>query len=181
MIVTLYLLALAGANVATAQLEPIMVSFMGQTVAITAGTFFIGALFFLRDAVQARYGIRTAYIAIAAALAINLVLSLHYENLAWITAASAAALLVSELADTVAYSRYQGAFGPRILISGAISTPIDSAIFVVIGLSPLTTGIIPWAAVPATIILQSLIKFAMQALVALPMWRVNVQRLAKVA
>lgn len=179
MIVILYLLALAGANVATAELTPLFVDFMGQTVAVTAGTFFIGALFFLRDAVQARYGLRTAYAAIAGALAVNVVLSFHYDNLAWITAASAAALLISEVADTVAYTRFDGAFGPRIMLSGAVSTPLDSIVFVVLGLSPLTTGIIPWSAVLATIVLQFLIKFAMQVLVAVPLWRVSVQKIAK--
>lgn len=179
MIVVLYLLALAGANIATAELTPIFVDFMGQTVAITAGTFFIGALFFLRDAVQARYGIRTAYVAIAGALAINVLLSFHYDDLAWITAASAIALLISEAADTVAYTRFDGAFGPRVAISGAISTPLDSIVFVVFGLSPLTTGIIPWSAVVATILLQFLIKFGMQLLVALPLWRVSVQKISE--
>jgi uncharacterized PurR-regulated membrane protein YhhQ (DUF165 family) len=177
-IVFLYLLALAGANIATAQLAPMFVDFMGQTVAITAGTFFIGALFFLRDIVQARHGIKVAYAAICGALAINVLLSLHYQDLAWITAASAAALFISEVADTIAYTRFDGAFGPRILVSGAISTPIDSAVFVVLGLSPLTTGIIPWSAVVATIVLQFLIKFAMQLVVAMPLWRVSVQRVA---
>lgn len=180
MIVVLYLLALAGANVATAELTPIFVDFMGQTVAITAGTFFIGALFFLRDAVQARYGLKAAYGAIIGALSINVLLSLHYQDLAWITAASAAALFISEVADTVVYSRFHGAFGPRILASGTVSTPLDSIVFVVLGLSPLTSGIIPWSAVTATIALQFLVKFGMQLAVALPMWRVSVQKLARV-
>lgn len=179
MTIILYLLALAGANVSTAELNPIFVDFLGQTVAITAGTFFIGALFFLRDTVQARHGVKAAYTTIFVALGLNLLLSFHYDDLLWITAASAAALLISEVSDTIVYSRYDGDFGPRILASGAVSTPLDSIVFVVLGLSPLTTGIIPWSAVLATIILQAIIKFGMQLVVALPLWRASVQKIAE--
>jgi queuosine precursor transporter len=171
--ILLYLLVLAGANVATAELTPIFTTFMGQTVAITAGTFFIGALFFLRDLVQRKHGVKTAYVVIGVALLLNLALSFYYDDLFWITVASAAALTISEVADTLVYSRFDGDLGPRVLASGAVSTPLDSIVFVVIGLSPLTTGIIPWEAVLATIVLQWLIKFGMQVVVALPLWRVR--------
>jgi len=171
MTILFYLAALAAANFATANWTPIFTDFMGQTVAITYGAFFIGALFFLRDAVQVRHGVKAAYYAIGAALAINVAMSFFYGDLAWITAASAAALLVSEVADTVAFTRFRGALGPRILFSGLISTPLDSTVFVILGLSPLTTGIVPWAAVVPTIVLQTAIKLTMQAVVAAPLWR----------
>lgn len=175
MTILLYLLALAGANIATANYAPILVDFLGTTVAITYGTFFIGALFFLRDLVQIRHGVRAAYLTIAAALVLNLMLSFHYGDLFWITVASAAALAISETADTVAFTWFDGRLGPRVVFSGAFSTPLDSAVFVVLGLSPLTTGIIPWSAVVATITLQTLIKFGMQMVIALPVWRVRVE------
>lgn len=173
MTILLYLLALAGANVATAELTPIFTTFLGEPVVITAGTFFIGALFFLRDAVQIKHGVKAAYAAIGAALLLNLALSMHYDDLFWITVASGLALLVSEVSDTVVFTRYHGRIGPRILASGAVSTPLDSILFVVVGLSPLTTGIVPWEAVFATILLQSLLKFGMQVLAAIPVWRLR--------
>lgn len=171
MIVALYIAAIAAANVLTATLAPLLWHVDGQLVAIPIGTFAIGLTFFLRDFVQLRHGIRVAYAAIVAALLVNLALSLHYGDLLAITLASAAAFAVSESADTLVYSRVDGRLGPRILISGLVSCPLDSAIFVVFGLSPLTTGIIPWSAVALTIVVQVLIKVALQLVAAAPAWK----------
>lgn len=168
-----YVVATAGANIATANLTPIFTTFLGEPVVITAGTFFIGATFFLRDAVQVTSGLRAVYVAIAAALAINVGFSLHYGDLLAITLGSAAALLVSETADTIIFTRVDGKLGPRVLLSGLISVPLDSIVFVLIGLSPLTTGIVPWVAVVPTIVLQCLIKVAMQVVAATPVWRAS--------
>ena len=163
-----YVAATAGANIATANLTPIFTTFLGEPVVITAGTFFIGATFFLRDAVQVTSGRHIAYAAIAVALGVNLVLSLTYGDLLWITFASALALAVSELVDTAIFTRFGHRVGTRVLLSGAASVPTDSALFVLLGLSPLTTNIVPWAAVIPTILLQALIKFALQLVVAIP-------------
>ena len=170
----LYLAATAAANIATANLTPIFTTFLGQPVAITAGTFFIGITFFLRDGVQMSGGIRRAYIAILIALLIDLALSVHYGDLFAITVASGAALFCSELTDTAMFTAFRHRFGARVLASGAAAVPLDSVVFVLLGLSPLTTGIIPWAAVLPTILLQSLLKFGIQTLAALPAWRVRV-------
>jgi hypothetical protein len=37
-------------------------------------------------------------------------------------------------------------------------------LFVVLGLSPLTTGFVPWAAIPGAIVGQYIVKTAMQAI-----------------
>lgn len=171
MLIVAYVAAIAAANVLTAQFAPLLWHVDGQIVAIPIGTFAIGLTFWLRDFVQARYGLRIAYMAIAGALAVNLALSIHYHDLLAITLASAGAFAVSESVDTLVYSRVGGRMGPRILISGLVSCPLDSAIFVVFGLSPLTTGIIPWSAVALTIVAQVVIKLALQALAAVPAWR----------
>lgn len=173
MIVALYIAAIAAANVLTAQLDPLLWHINNQTVAIPIGTFAIGLTFFLRDFVQVRHGIKVAYAAIIAALLVNLALSLHYGDLLAITLASAGAFVVSETADTIVYSRVDGRLGPRIVLSGLVSCPLDSAIFVIVGLSPLTTGIIPWSAVVLTIVVQVLIKVGLQLVAAVPAWRLE--------
>ena len=172
MTIALYIAAIALANVLTAELAPILWHVDDQVVAITAGTFAIGATFFLRDLVQRAYGLRAAYLAIAAALAVNLALSLAYDDLLEITLASAAAFAVSELCDTGIYTAVRGHLGKRILWSGLVSCPLDSAIFVVFGLSPLTTGIIGWDAVFLTILVQAAIKVSLQLVAAVPAWKV---------
>lgn len=169
-IFAIYAAVTAGANIATANMTPIFTTFLGEPVVITAGTFFIGATFFLRDAVQVTAGIRRVYAAITLALMLNVALSLHYGDLLAITLGSAAALLVSETADTVIFTRYHHSLGKRILVSGLVSVPLDSIVFVLVGLSPLTTGIVPWAAVIPTILLQSLLKISMQVIAATPFW-----------
>ena len=173
MIVAAYIAAIALANVLTAKYAPILLHLDAQIIAIPIGTFAIGLTFFLRDFVQARHGLRVAYAAIAAALLVNLALSIHYADLLAITLASAGAFAVSESMDTVVYSRVDGRMGPRILISGLVSCPIDSAIFIIFGLSPLTTGIIPWSAVFLTIVVQVLIKVALQLVAAVPAWKLQ--------
>jgi uncharacterized PurR-regulated membrane protein YhhQ (DUF165 family) len=173
MIVAVYVAAIAAANVLTAKYAPLLLHLDGQVVAIPIGTFAIGFTFFLRDLVQRRYGLRVAYAAIVLALGVNLALSVHYADLLAITLASAGAFAVSESADTLVYTLSGGRLGPRILVSGLVSCPLDSAIFVVFGLSPLTTGIVPWSAVPLTILAQVVIKLALQLVVAVPTWRVE--------
>jgi len=171
MIVALYIAAIALANVLTAQYAPLLLHISGQLVAIPIGTFAIGLTFFLRDFVQARHGLRTAYLAIGAALAVNLGLSVHYHDLLAITLASAAAFAVSETSDTLVYTAVDGRLGPRIIASGLVSCPLDSTIFVVFGLSPLATGIVPWSAVFLTIVVQVLVKIGLQVVAAVPAWR----------
>jgi uncharacterized PurR-regulated membrane protein YhhQ (DUF165 family) len=172
-IAVLYVAAIAAANVLTARVAPWLIHVNGQIVAITAGTWAIGVTFWLRDLVQLRHGVRVAWAALAVALAVNLALSVYYADLLAITLASAAAFAVSESMDTIVYSKVDGRLGPRILISGLVSCPLDSAIFVIVGLSPLTTGIVPWNAVALTIVVQIVIKLALQALAATPLWRLE--------
>lgn len=173
MLIALYVAAIAVANVATAKYAPWLIHIDGQIIAITAGTWFIGATFFLRDFVQARHGLRVAYMAIGAALLVNLALSIHYRDLLAITLASAAAFAVSETSDTIVYTKVDGRMGPRIIASGLVSCPLDSTIFVLFGLSPWTTGIVPWSAVFLTIVAQVVIKVGLQLVAAVPMWRLQ--------
>ncbi len=161
-----YIAAVAVANVLTANYAPLMFNWLGQTWVVTWGTFLIGATFFLRDLVQLRYGRRVAYLALAAALAVNVVLSIVYNDLLWVTVGSAAAFAVSETLDTEVFTRLHASVRKRVLVSGVIGGTIDSAVFAVVGLSPLTTGIVPWSYLWTTIVAQVFVKCAMQVVAA---------------
>ena len=71
---------------------------------------------------------------------------------------------VSETTDTEIYSRLRLPISLRVLYSGLVGGVVDSVLFVLIGLSPLGAGFLPWEAVGSAIVGQILVKTAMQAL-----------------
>lgn len=79
-----------------------------------------------------------------------------------IMVASAASFIISESTDTEIYSRLKVSRPKRILISGAVGGTLDSAVFVLIGLSPLGSNLLPWKAVPAAILGQVVVKLILQ-------------------
>lgn len=162
----LYVLSVVAANVITASTMPLEVTIGNTLFIVTWGTWFIGATFFLRDAVQVRYGRAVAYQAIAVALVFSLVFSIWNGDVFWIVAASALAFGFSEVLDTEIFTRLHSTLAKRVLISGVFGGLLDSALFVIVGLSPLTTGFVPWSAVPAAILGQWIVKSALQALAA---------------
>lgn len=163
-----YIAAILLANLVTAAIEPFA---LGPFI-IPAGSLIVGFTFVLRDYVQMLHGRTGAYKAIATATALSIFLSLGVGDLFVVTAASALAFLASETADTEVFTRYRGKLSSRILVSGLLGGAIDSGLFVIIGLSPLTSGILPWEAIPAAIIGQMATKWAMQgAAAAVLKWR----------
>lgn len=162
-IVILYLLVIALANVITANNDPI---FWGKLI-IPAGSFLIGATFILRDLVQNAIGRKNTYLAIGAAMLLSAVTSWLLGDTLWIVAASAAAFLFSETADTEIYTRLRLPMSFKVLYSGVVGGALDSAIFVVIGLSPIGAGFLPWDMVGYAIAGQIVVKTAMQCLGAL--------------
>lgn len=172
-IVPAYIAAIVVANIVTANETPIMFDWLGQRWVVTWGTFFIAATFFLRDGVQLAFGRRGAYLAIAVALLANLAMSSHYENLAWIVAASCIAFGLSETLDTEVFTRLRGRLAKRVAISGVFGGTLDSVVFALIGLSPLTTNIVPWEFLWTTILAQVVIKCAANVMIALPIWAVE--------
>lgn len=158
--IALYLLAIALANVITASNDPI---FWGKLI-IPAGSFLIGATFILRDLVQNAIGRRNTYLAIGAAMLLSAATSWLLGDTLWITAASAAAFLFSETADTEIYSRLKLPMSLRVLYSGVAGGALDSVIFVVIGLSPIGAGFLPWELVGYAIAGQIIVKLALQCL-----------------
>lgn len=161
--IVLYLTAIVLANVLTASNPPI---FWGNLI-IPAGSFLIGATFILRDLVQNAIGRKATYATIASAMAVSAVSSYALGDTLWITAASAITFLCSETADTEVYSRLRLPMAWRVLYSGLVGGVLDSALFVLIGLSPLGAGFLSWDLVGYAIAGQIMVKLAMQCLGAL--------------
>ena len=162
-----YLAAIVTANVVTATQPPITFDWLGQFWVVTWGTFAIAATFLLRDAVQVAFGRSAAYATIGLALGLNAALSLHYGDLAWITAGSVIAFALSETLDTEVFTRWRGSISSRVAISGVLGGTLDSVVFAVVALSPLTTGIVPWEFLWTTIVAQVVVKSAVNLVGAL--------------
>lgn len=164
-----YVGTIVAANIITAGTAPLIV---GPFI-VPWGTFLIGGTLVLRDAVQLRYGRRVSYLAIVAALTASGVSSHALGDTLAITGASAAAFAFSETAETEIFSRFKRVLAARIFWSGTVSSLIDSVLFILLGLSPLTTGLVPWAFIPAAIAGQYAVKTAMVALGSGASLRVN--------
>ncbi|HZG75535.1 MAG TPA: VUT family protein [Paenibacillus sp.] len=160
LIVLAYLAAIVAANVVTASFAPLSIG----ALLVPAGSFLIGATFILRDFVQRAIGRGRTYAAIAGALALSAATSYALGDTLWIVFASAVTFLVSETLDTETYTRLKLPLASRVFFSGLVGGLVDSALFVVVGLSPLGAGFLPWDAVPFAIAGQMLVKTAMQAL-----------------
>ncbi|WP_240620440.1 VUT family protein [Peribacillus acanthi] len=155
-----YLLSIVAANVLTAAFAPIH---LGMFL-IPVGTFLIGATFILRDLVQMKYGKKKTYLFIGIALMLSAIVSYLLGDSLMIVVASAISFIVSESTDTEIYSRLKLPIAWRIFYSGLVGGILDSALFVVIGLSPIGAGFLPWEAVPLAILGQVLAKTMMQAI-----------------
>ncbi|PYI57592.1 VUT family protein [Paenibacillus flagellatus] len=160
MLIALYLLSIVCANVVTASFAPMKIGAM----IVPMGSLLIGATFVLRDFVQRAVGRKKTYAAIAAAMLLSLATSYVLGDTLWIVFASAVTFLVSETTDTELYTRLKLPMSLKVLYSGLVGGIVDSALFVVIGLSPLGAGFLPWEAVGYAIVGQVLIKTAMQCL-----------------
>lgn len=153
-----YILAIVIANVVTAKFAPVSL----WIFFVPMGTFFIGATFILRDLVQAKLGKKKTYLVIAIALGISMIVSMFLGDMYWIVIASGISFLLSETTDTEIYSRLKLPFAYRVLYSGIVGGIIDSSVFVIVGLSPLGIGALPWEAVPMAILGQIIVKTILQ-------------------
>ncbi|WP_339061289.1 VUT family protein [Tepidibacillus marianensis] len=160
MIIVLYIVGIILANIVTAQFAPIN---MGPFI-VPMGTLLIGLTFMLRDRVQYLYGREKTYFIIGLALVLSAISSKLLGDTLWITMASAISFLISESTDTEIYSRLKASIEYKVFWSGIIGGFFDSSFFVILGLSPLTTGILPWKFIPMAILGQILFKSLMQML-----------------
>ncbi|MFD0673855.1 VUT family protein [Cohnella sp. GCM10027633] len=161
--IALYLLSIVAANVLTASYMPIQLG----SLLIPAGSFLIGATFVFRDLVQNAVGRRLTYATIAVAMIVSAASSSMLGDTLWIVAASAIAFLFSETTDTEIYTRLRLPMTYKVLYSGIFGGAVDSVIFVIVGLSPLGAGFLPWDLVGYAIAGQIVAKIAMQALAAI--------------
>lgn len=167
-----YLVAIIAANVVTAAFAPLQ---LGVFI-VPMGTFLIGATFILRDLVQNKYGRIKTYIYIGLALVLSALVSyLHGDTLS-IVAASAVSFALSETSDTEIYTRLRLPMAWKVFYSGIVGGFFDSVVFVIIGLSPLGSNILPWAAVPMAILGQITVKTVIQAIGAMVLHQVIMKK-----
>jgi uncharacterized PurR-regulated membrane protein YhhQ (DUF165 family) len=156
--VVFYLAVIILANIVTAKFAPLN---LGLFI-VPYGTFLIGATFILRDLVQNQYGRNKTYGFIVLALGLSAVSSYLLGDTLWIVFASAISFLVAETTDTEIYTRLNLPLASRVMHSGIVGGFLDSVIFVVIGLSPLGAGFVPWEFVGYAILGQVVFKTLMQ-------------------
>jgi len=140
------------------------------------GTLFVGATFIFRDLVQNKYGRAKTYAFIFTALLLSALISFSLGDTLMIVAASALSFLIAETADTEIYTRLKLPMAWRVFYSGIVGGFLDSVVFVLIGLSPIGAGFLPWEAVPAAIIGQVVVKTVIQSIGALLLNQVNLLR-----
>lgn len=158
-----YLLSIVIANVVTARFAPMEFSIF----IVPMGTLFVGATFIFRDLVQNKYGRKKTYLFILTALVLSAIVSYLLGDTLMVVAASALSFIIAETTDTEIYSRLQLPMAWRVFYSGIAGGLLDSVVFVIIGLSPLGAGFLPWEAVPAAIVGQVIVKTVIQMIGAL--------------
>lgn len=158
-----YLSTIVLSNTLTASLPPLH---FGPLI-IPFGTFLIGFSFVFRDAVQHHIGRKNTYLTIFSAMVFSAITSWSLGDTLWIVFASAITFLFSETADTEVYSLLKFPQSLRVLYSGTVGGILDSVIFVIIGLSPLGAGFIPWEFVTTAILGQIVVKVTMQVICAI--------------
>lgn len=156
--VALYLFAIVVANVVTSTFQPLQLGAM----IVPAGTLLIGFTFIMRDVVQNQIGRCKTYYVIVVSLVISAVSAHFLGDALWIVFASAVSFTVSETCDTEIYTRLKTTMSKRILYSGLVGGLLDSSIFVIVGLSPIGAGFVPWDAVPQAIAGQVIVKSVLQ-------------------
>lgn len=163
-----YLAVIVTANIVTAKFAPME---LGVFI-IPYGTLFIGATFILRDLVQNKYGRRNTYYLIGLALVLSALSSYLLGDTLWIVFASGISFLIAETTDTEIYTRLKLPMSLRVLYSGVVGGVLDSGVFVIIGLSPLGVGFVPWEFVWMAILGQVVFKTIMQLIGASLIWGV---------
>ena len=156
--IAFYISSIIVANILSTVINPVVIG----PFLISLGTFLIGLTFILRDLVQNRYGRSKAYMVISIALVLSALSSHILGDTYAIVLASTIAFAISETTDTEIYTRLKVPVAIRVFWSGFAGGILDSSVFVILGLSPLGAGFIPWEAVPMAIIGQIIFKTLLQ-------------------
>ena len=117
-----YIAAIVAANYGFSTIPPWFIF----GAALPPMTFLVGAVFVLRDYAQREIG-HVVLAPMAAGVAISYVLADPF-----VAVASGAAFAVSEAVDWLVFSITKRSLKDRILISSALSVPIDSVVFLVL-------------------------------------------------
>ena len=168
----LYLLTIAISNIVTARFSPI--TLIDGLLIFPAGSVFAGAAFVFRDFVQLKHGKAKTYATIICAMAISAIVSISVGDTVHIVAASTVSFFASETIDTEVFSKFRNSLIFRVLISGIAGSIVDSAMFVVLGLSPIGAGMLSWAEVPYAVCGQVVVKTIVQVLSVIFMKMKNV-------
>lgn len=160
---TLYLFTIILSNLVTARYNPFIL--WDGILIVPAGSIFAGAVFVLRDLVQMKHGKQNTYKMILAAVILSGCMSVAMGDTSHIAAASAVAFIASESIDTEIFSRMKKSLMARIILSGIVGGIVDSALFVLFGMSPLGANMIPWGKVPSAVLGQVMAKAVAQMLI----------------
>jgi queuosine precursor transporter len=144
----LYLTCIVAVNFAFSMLPMIELPF-NQNIPI--GTFLVGFIFVLRDYAQREIG-NWIYLAMIAGVLVS-----YFMADPFVAVASAIAFGLSELVDAIVFTYTKKSMRDRILLSSAVSTPVDSAVFL------LMLGFFNW--------LGFIIMIAVKMIGALIVWR----------
>lgn len=117
-----YILSIVLVNIGFVFITPI--SLLGEM--FPPMSLIVGAIFILRDFAQREIGHR-----VLGAMAVGAILSYFMAD-PFIAIASVVAFFISEIVDWAVYTYTKKPLGQRILLSSAIGTPIDSAVFLLI-------------------------------------------------
>lgn len=120
--IIIYLLSIFVANLSFTYL-PMLELPLG--LMLPPGTFLVGFIFVFRDYAQRAVG-NWVYAAMAAGVVLSYVMADPF-----VAIASAVAFAISEVIDALVFSVSKKPLKDRILLSSAASTPIDSAVFLV--------------------------------------------------
>ena len=161
--VGLYVLIIVLANVITAMFQPICF----YNLIIPCGSFLVGVTFFLRDFIQLRIGRTNIYKLILLAAVVSGAVSISLGDSVSIAFASVISFFISEAFDTEIFTRLRYSLAKRVIISGLVGGILDSTIFVLLALSPIGSGVLPWESVPYAVLGQMIVKSGMQ-FIALP-------------
>jgi len=115
-----YLASIVVVNFAFSMLPMIELPF-DQSIPI--GTFLVGFIFVLRDYAQREIGV-WVYLAMLAGVLLSYVMADPF-----VAVASAVAFALSEIIDALVFTYTKKPMRDRVLLSSAVSTPVDSAVF----------------------------------------------------
>lgn len=117
-----YILSIVLVNIGFVYIPPI--TLLGEM--FPPMSLIVGIIFILRDFAQKEIGHR-----VLGAMAVGAILSYFMAD-PFVAIASVAAFFISEMVDWAVYTYTKKPLGQRILLSSAIGTPIDSAVFLLI-------------------------------------------------